>query len=410
MSQDLANERQTGQAQRLPALDVLRGIALFGILVVNFQFFAYPEGGFATPDGKGPAGSLDQIIRFVVQFLFDGKFILIFAFLFGWGLQSQIDRGAAFLPRYYRRMAGLFLIGLMHAVFLFAGDILVTYAILGLLLLTMRNWPARRLLLAALLFWALSIAGHACVGILVDASPKLSGSEYDALVVLHQSGSFAEIMRHRIVDLIGLYAVTPLLFAPQVMGMFLTGLACAKHFPQAGFDGARPAARRLLGWFIIPALAANAAYAGMAVWGDATETLTMVMRGVAAPMLTLVYLASALLLLTNDRIAGPSRIFTGDGRLSLSIYIGESVLMNVLFFGFGLYDKVSYALGMLICIGVYALLSLAGSIWLRWFRLGPMEWMLRSITEAKFLPMLVEAKTKGMAPTRQPSTPRSNPR
>jgi uncharacterized membrane protein YeiB len=92
---------------------------------VNAPFFFWPEGSFGTYALQTFPGWPNRAAEFVTSWLFDGKFILIFSLLFGWGLHTQMGRGSEFAPRYFRRLLGLFLIGLAHAIFLFVGDILV---------------------------------------------------------------------------------------------------------------------------------------------------------------------------------------------------------------------------------------------------------------------------------------------
>ena len=126
-------------------IDVLRGFALLGILVVNMAAFRAPP-----VFGEADAGALDRVATFLIAFGFEQKFYVLFSFLFGYGLSEQMARaaarGARFIPRFLRRLLGLFLIGLAHALLLFTGDILVTYALLGVVLLLMRNARDRVLL------------------------------------------------------------------------------------------------------------------------------------------------------------------------------------------------------------------------------------------------------------------------
>ena len=133
---------------RLQQVDALRGFALFGILVVNIGVFASPYYGSGVVD---PAFGrpLDLAASWVFGLLFETKFYLLFSFLFGYSFTLQMaaaERGqAAFLPRFLRRLAGLAALGAAHAVLFYHGDILLTYAILGLLLLCCRTLspPAR---------------------------------------------------------------------------------------------------------------------------------------------------------------------------------------------------------------------------------------------------------------------------
>jgi uncharacterized protein len=371
---------------RIPALDSLRGIALFGILVVNAPFFFYPEGTFGTYALQKFPGTINRAAEFLTTWLFDGKFILIFSFLFGWGLHSLMGR-EGFAPRYFRRLLGLLIIGVLHGVFLFLGDILVTYAVLGVPLYFMRDWSVKRLTKAAACFIALSIFTQGTLGLLALTFPE-ELANYSQLVQLHRYGSFADILANRVQDLVLLWLITPFLFAPEVMGMFLLGLAAAKTFTNdPTLETAKPLARKILLWLTGPALALNALYAVASNTLIFNSAMALAMRGAFVPLLTLVYLSAALLLLTNDRWRNALSIFGGDGRISLSVYIGESIIMGLiaLSYGLGYYGYLNPPKLLLLCVFVYAGLSLLGSLWLRAFKLGPLEWVLRSITDARFV-------------------------
>ena len=133
---------------RIQTIDAIRGFALFGIFVVNILAFSsvYYGTGMAPPGGQH---LVDRMLASIVSAVFELKFYLLFSFLFGYSVTLQMQSaergGAGFLPRMIRRQAGLFLIGAAHAVFLFHGDILTTYAVLGLVLLAVRNWLDRHL-------------------------------------------------------------------------------------------------------------------------------------------------------------------------------------------------------------------------------------------------------------------------
>ncbi len=372
-------------AIRIPALDALRGFALFGILIVNAPFFLMPEGNFGTYAATTFPGWHNRAAEFLVAWLFEGKFILIFSFLFGWGLNTQMSRGVNFSSRYFRRLAGLFAIGLAHAVFLFVGDILVTYALLGIPLYLMRNWQVKKLVTAAIVLWGLSIVAQAALGALVSTLPPTSFAEYEALVELHQSGSFAAILGQRIYELGGLYVITPLLFMPEVMSMFLLGLAAAKTYGQTGIAPAKPGAKSLMKWLWLPALAANGLYAAVTVFPGALalgETVTLGVRAAAVPLLTAVYLAGSCLILDHARGERIARFLGGEGRMSLSIYVGESLVMSTiaLSYGLALFGRVSSVEMLVLCVAVYLALLLSADFWSSIFKIGPLEWVLRKIT------------------------------
>lgn len=378
---------------RIPALDALRGFALFGILIVNAPFFLTPEGSFGNYSALTFPGWQNRAAEFLSAWLFDGKFILIFSFLFGWGLHTQMGRGAEFKARYLRRLLGLFLIGLAHAIFLFVGDILVTYAVLGLPLYLMRDWQVRKLVVTAIALWALSVATQGILGALLALLQSMQLPEYQALIALHQTGSFLEIVVQRVGELAELYAITPFLFMPEVMGMFLLGLAAAKTYGETGIKPAKLLAQKLLNFLLLPALLGNGLYAAAAAYPNTFplgEAAGLALHGAFVPMLTLVYLSAAAILLDRSFTARIADLLGGEGRMSLSIYIGQSAIMGfvALSYGLALYGKISPSLSIALCVGVYLALLVFANLWMRVFHIGPCEWLLRSITEGRFVRML----------------------
>jgi uncharacterized protein len=386
MTRAISSDRctMTAVSARLPAIDALRGIALFGILVVNMAGFHSGIGGLA------PAGSATDAL---IMWLFTGKFILIFSFLFGWGVHTQAARGA-FRDPYLRRLLGLFLIGVVHGAFLFFGDILATYAILGLLMLrpVLRDWPVRKLVRSAAI-----LLGVQALVLLLLAALMLAASNGDASLgeyakrgaQLYMTGGFWEVVPQRLSDFVTTLVSTLLVFGCGLVAMFRLGLAAAKTFAEDGIAAARPLARRIALLTLPAGLVANAVCAVLYVWGPeqwAAATLE-VQYALFTPLLALGYLAAAALILTSqaaDRIAA---VLGPAGRMSLSVYVGQSVLMSLLFhgYGLGLAKSIGSSEGVLVCVAVYAVLLGFSHLWLGAFRIGPLEWLLRSITEWRWL-------------------------
>lgn len=381
------------QVPRLEMLDALRGTALLGILFVNYSFFAMPDGSFGSYGDLRFPSQWDRWAQFLIDTFCDGKFILIFSFLFGWGFYSQIRSGdtPANRRRYFRRLSGLLLIGLLHACLLFFGDILVTYAILGVPLYWVRHWNSRTLLIAATFLWLLSVLGHLLLGA-IPFSSATSLDSYSETLRLHTQGSFNAIIIFRLETLVGVYIITPLLFMPQVFGMFLVGLATAKQYETKGMDSIRQLASVLLISFWLPALIGNLAYPCLSNLESEhpmafLRILALGARGLFSPMLTLVYLSFAALFFRLSIGVRLAQILGGEGRSTLSLYIGESIVMGFLFNSYGLawYGEVGPAQGIIICLITYFTLMFAMKLWLTFFRMGPLEWVLRSFTEWKWI-------------------------
>src|SRR5215475_10211395 len=195
----------TTVSARLPEIDALRGIALFGILVVNLAAF---HSGVSMIMARGVA---DAATNVVILWLFTGKFILIFSFLFGWGVHTQAAR-EAFRARYLRRLLGLFLIGLVHATFFFFGDILVIYSILGLFMLrpVLRDWPVRKLVRSAVILLGVQALAFVAALILAALNVDASLAAYARRSAeLYVTGGFWEVVPQRFADFATMLAEIP---------------------------------------------------------------------------------------------------------------------------------------------------------------------------------------------------------
>jgi uncharacterized protein len=362
---------------RTAEVDTIRGLALFGICVVNIPFLAQPVAALAAPQG-----GIDHVVRMVLQTLFEGKFFILFSFIFGWGFAIQMASaeraGVAVVPRLGRRLLGLLLIGIAHATLVFFGDILILYALLGVPLLLIRNASPRRLLViagcavpvaAALLFaLALSFADMAA------SFPVSEGAGY--------LGSFPDGVRQRVRDWPDAFAFIAMFNGPLAFAAFCAGLAAAKiGFFEPG-NAAYAALRRRVPLLLAVALPLNLIYAfassGYLGAGHAAA-LGFSSLAVGSPMLGLLYLIGAIEFARQGRFQGAT---VAAGRMSLTVYVLEGVIAGLIFngYGLGLYGKVG-ALGCFgIAVAVYLAAHAFAAVWLRSFRQGPLEVVLRRIT------------------------------
>jgi uncharacterized protein len=380
----------TATSPRLPAIDALRGFALFGILAVNLAVFQSGIAGMNLGGGLGAAGWRNSAVDGVILWLFTGKFILIFSFVFGWGVYTQAARGEGFRARYLRRLLGLVLLGAVHAAFFFSGDILVAYALLGVFMLRpiRRDWPVRKLVRSALILLAVQAAILLGLTAIVSAVPAEDPSFAEYLrrgAEVYRTGSFWQVVQQRLADFAFALAATLTIVGWGLLAMFRLGLAAAKTFAAGGLEAARPAARRAALPALIVGLAANAVCAVLAVgapepWASGAQ---LVQFALFAPVLSLGYLAAAVLLLAAPAGSHLIAVLAPAGRMSLSVYVGQSAIMSLLFhgYGLGLASSTGSAAGVLVCAAVYAALVGFSHLWLGVFRIGPLEWVLRSITE-----------------------------
>lgn len=358
---------------RTSAPDTIRAAALVGICIVNLPFLGLPFEAAITPPQQDP----DRLAALVVGTLFQWKFFLLFSFVFGWGMGVQalsaLRAGVAFGPRYARRLAGLAVLGCLHAVLVFTGDILLLYALLGALL-----WPLRNAHVATLIRWARAMVGLAVLILL--ALGLLMGRPEGAVLPGDLGGSFAEAVEYRLADWPGTFVMLLLLQGPLAFGAFCLGLAAARSgFFEAASAGQRWLARRA------PLLAALGLAANLAIaFAPADESLAaglaLIAVPLAAPMLSAVWLH--LFLWIDARRALPEAILLA-GRNSLSTYVLQGILAGAIFggYGLGLFGSLGQAALLALALGVALAAMLAVAGFARLTGRGPLEHLLHRFTQ-----------------------------
>lgn len=365
------------QSQRQPLPDQLRGIALLGIVLVNMPFLAISISGF-TPDSTSSIP--DRVTAFLIVAFAQGKFYLLFAFLFGYSLTLLLcNRTSDGLRRYRRRLIGLAVLGIAHAVLFFIGDILFSYAILGALLLLFVARGDRTAMRGA----AVALGVALTVLVLVAISSPTGGSglvadsgNFDAAM----RGSFADAAAARAKALPEALVVQLVLNWAFSLGMFLLGILAGRRRILAHPDRHRTLWRRLLllaGLVGVPGglIAAWLSFGPGATTGQSDLIAIAVCFG-TAPALTAGYIALAALHTASPVL----RAVQPAGRMSLTGYIGESILMAVIFcgWGLGLYGRLGAFHAALIALAVWLALDLFAGLWLHRCRYGPLEWALRA--------------------------------
>ncbi|AWV06010.1 DUF418 domain-containing protein [Marilutibacter maris] len=364
-------------------VDTLRLLALFGICIVNIVFLGLPSEAALGMPAAGP----DRIAAFLVEALFQAKFFLLFSFLFGWGIHVQARAArrvdACFGCRYFRRTGALALLGVLHALLVFTGDILLLYALLAVLFWPLRDLPPGRLLAIAAAMLPLALAMTIALGVsLPDGSPPEATSAGPGL-----GGDFADTVRARLADWPATFAFLLAFQGPLAFAAYAAGLAAAKSGwleRQAGPDGAWRQPQPLLPWLLAIGLPLNLAYAAVAGgWFDDADPMLQLLGFAAivpgAPVLSAAYLLLAIRLSGGLRLP---RWWRQAGRNSLSSYVLQGVLAGLVFggYGLGLFGELGHArllaVGLLVAL---AAVTAVGAIADRVGR-GPLEAVLRRIT------------------------------
>ena len=364
--------------------DRLRGISLLGIVVVNAAFLGISVEGFTQASVDGTA---NLVAALLVVALAEGKFYLLFSFLFGYSASFILREGSA--PdrrRFRRRLLALFLFGVAHAVFFFVGDILITYSILGLLLLAVSRTSDRVLRRWTVVAVTVSIVLTLSLTALVASFPE-EGSGLEGLEAAMVTGSFTEVALARLEALPVFLGIVFFLQGPMAFAAFTLGLRASR-----GRLLAEPIAhinlwRRLARWGWLVGLPLQVVAAGLQLSaisaGNATSPIGaagLALGLITAPILTAGYIGTIALALVRN--SGFLAVMAPAGRMSLTVYIGESALLSLVFAGYGLgfFGHWGALPVVLTSIASWALLSVFAWLWMRRYRQGPLEFILSRLT------------------------------
>lgn len=405
MSQSVSQDRHI-------TLDAMRGFAVMGILAMNIIAFAMPEWAYVTPLAYGGESLSDRIAWFLSAVFVDGKMRGLFSLLFGASLMLITERaeakGASAARTHYARMAWLALFGLAHFYFIWFGDILFLYAMLGCVAFLFRHWEPARLIKWAIiifligwLFWGLQFVGLQILQFFAtrpDADASLVAQYREILnspafamnveadLALHRGG-YAEIVASKLRDWSDpLFAI--LQGGHETLALMMVGMALLKNGFLTGQlepEEYRRWVRRLL----LPGLVLSALVAGwVAMMGfDLVTSLAAFLTWSAIPRMMLTIAYAALLLLLIRRMAGGALLgrVAAAGRVAFTNYLGTSIVMTTIFYGygFGLYGDFGRAALWLFVITAWAVMLLWSKPWLDRFHYGPFEWLWRSLARAE---------------------------
>lgn len=381
MSTQASLAPETDPARRIQSLDILRGIALLGMFVVHFHVRSTEPGG------------LDDMVRTLIWRLVESKSHGTFALLFGAGFAIQLrraeERGRPFAGLYLRRLIVLALFGFAaHAFFGF--NVLLGYAMWGVPLLLIRNWSSRVLLatvclsamsvglyyLANMLYLTLT-AGPGAFDAAGEAQRTAAVTVNGALDAAEAQERYAVLLAARFRHMAWFYA-QPFSFMPgATLALFISGLLLVRHrvFEDVG------AHMRLL--------VAMAVF-GVVSWLTVNWVLGFSLFGVLRDQwLMFAYVSGALLLLARwPELVLRLRGVANAGRMALTNYLLQIAGLDLLFSGYGLgLGRVRPLVGLAAAFGCFAAEVVFSTIWLKYFRFGPAEWLWRSLTYGRLQPM-----------------------
>ncbi len=403
---------------RIATLDIVRGVAVMGILAMNIVGFGLPFQAYLNPVALGPVGEAD-FASWLVSFIFvDGKMRGLFSFLFGASLLLVIEqteaKGEPAEIVHYRRMFWLLFFGLVHLYLIWFGDILVGYALVGMIAFLFRTLSQRALIrwaVGLLIVQLLVLAGLAASAAMLQQGATAPGaapamvaewrgleSQFGAMTAEAKAREFALYRGGYsgiLADRVGDQAFGPLkglgLFGWETLAYFLLGMAALRSgFLTGGWSAERYRKTALLGFGIgIPAYALLAWL--LARDGFSVPMLFGLSMGATVPFRPLMVVATASLIILATRRGGAlvDRV-AAAGRAAFTNYLGTSLVMTTLFYGYGggLFGTLGRAQLWLVVIAMWALMLLWSKPWLDRFLSGPLDWLWRSLARGAAQPML----------------------
>lgn len=398
---------KTPSLERMQILDVLRGFALAGILIINAMSILAVKG--STPAFTIDIPSIDRLLQDAILFFVESKFFTLFSLLFGIGFAIQIQsaerQGTAFIPRISRRMIGLLVFGLLHIALLWDGDILVIYAITGSILIAFRtcsNRTIRRWVIGLLAVPGVLVFLVFCTTLVVRlteaGAEALSQSDQSlaqefantaATQKLVESGFF-EATSVRVQSYMDLL---PLLLSriPTVLAMFLIGLYLGRSNFIRELPQKSELLKRIRFWGLSLGFSLMLLIVLATKFLPATSALVAIIEDqyLAGPILCLGYAAA----MTLAYLRNPNRkLFIGFatvGRMALTNYLTQSLILTGLAYGwgFGLEMQLSGPQVLLISVVLFVTQILVSRLWLSKFGFGPLEWIWRCITYWRIFPI-----------------------
>ncbi len=391
-------------SERILYIDILRGMALFGILAANMRGFNAPADVYGNIKVLFH-GTADMIAQGFIDIFIQGKFVTLFSFLFGLGFAVQMTRaearGAKFMSFYPRRLVALALFGLIHGILIWWGDILLCYALAGALLLSFRKRAQK-----TLLWWAGSIASlpilvisglfiAALIGRYHPENKPPDMTKLQSVIAIYAHGTVPQIFKENLV--VWKQELPATGFAAYALFLFLLGMWVWRSGLLDRLAEAKPMLKRVCFWCLGIGIPLNV-FVTLANLRPSTGHPTVIgyfagiLQFPAEHILSAGYASGLAVLIQSTAWRKRLTPFAAVGRMALTDYLTQSILCTLFFYNYttGLYGRVGPAIDLIPTVILYGSQVVFSNWWLARFRFGPMEWLWRGMTYGQLPPMRKE--------------------
>ncbi|MFS0752206.1 DUF418 domain-containing protein [Oceanobacillus sp. 1P07AA] len=376
-------------SQRLSWIDAARGFAIFGIFMVNIGAFSAP---YFLYGGETEAwtSKMDTVILFIIDVFFQASFYTLFSILFGFGIQLQkerlVEKNITVNRFFIRRLAVLTIIGLIHAVGIWHGDILFTYGVVGFLLLVYFNVKDRTIVVNII----------SLLGVFVGLFTLLMYQVRDYLDTSNQgfiiqainnysSASFSRIWEQNLHDWqLSNGGINILFLAGVILPMFLIGMYAAR---KKWFHQPEKYQQKLIMVWIISLIGFILLKLGPYLFGN-PSWFSYVQDNIGGAASAIFYVTTITLLWKKEWFRKLMVPLQAVGKMAMTNYLCQSIISFWIFYGvgFGLYGKIDPLIQLILVIVIFILQMIGSMWWMKKFRFGPFEWIWRTLTYGKRQP------------------------
>lgn len=391
----------TAKSSRFHSLDLIRGIAVAGILVMNIYAFANIYPYYVSPYALGEPSDINLIAWMFTHIFADQKFYTLFSMLFGAGIMLMAERAkenqVSAVKLHYKRMFWLLIFGLLHAILLWYGDILVTYAVAGLwVFLFARNTTAKTKIITGSVLVAIMLLIMTSFAAFAGDMPKneiaemldmfTPSQEYINQETLPYTTTYAAQLAHRIdffltnVPMMALFWGLFRIGGSMLIGMGLYQLGILSAQRSRSFYIKLMLISFILGFGLL----AYDSYALLSTQFNFQAAMMsfMSINSFAAVFVALGYIAVFCLWVQSDKLAGLRKHLEAVGRMAFTNYIAQSLICTTLFYshGFGLFGELERYQLMLVVAAIFIAQLMWSPWWLSKYNFGPLEWLWRSLS------------------------------
>ena len=391
----------TPQHDRILILDVLRGVAVLGILIMNIQAFSMISSAYGNPTSYGDFTGTNRLVWFLGHFFADQKFMTLFSLLFGAGIALAAHRTTAAGRKpvwfHYRRMVALLVIGFLHAYLLWYGDILTLYALCGMVAywfwrcrpVTLFILASLAILFSSLLLFTLDLFWTQLPPEMITEMEEMwapSPETVESYEYFYRSGYWVQ-MTMRSYEALYTQLGGIFWYSARVGGLMLLGMALLKSGILTGQRSPRFYRSLLLCGLALGLLLETAGVICHFIgdWHLSTELTGLQFNYWASLLMAASYLAAVVLFCRAQLWPRLRQSLAATGRMAFTNYITQSLICTTIFYGhgLGLYGYLQRWQQLLLVFAIW-ILQVAWSVWwLRRFQHGPVEWLWRCITHLR---------------------------